>query len=415
VFLTSFKADNDRSPWGGFWFNPVSKGGYNSQYVTADTAVHVTAVFSCVAVLSESFAILPPILYKQNGRNKDRITNHWVYKLLAKKPNRYQNAFEWREMGQGHLALRGNFYNEIYTNSRGQITELMPIHPDKTTIKVKQDGNYVYEVTRPNGQKDTLTREEVFHIRGFGSDIYKGYNPIEIAREAIGIAQAQQSYGSRFFDNDAKPSSGVITHPGSFKDTEAKRLFREGLQEQQAGFNKGKFLVLEMGMDYKSVGISNTDAQFLENRKFSVEEIARLFRVPPHRIGHLERSTNNNIEHQGLEFVTYTMTPWAERWEAAIESDLIPEADEIEIEFDFKRLLRGDQKSRSAYYHAGVLDGWMTRNEAREEEGYNPIDGLDEPLRPLNMMPEEEAEEMHEIEKEKATMEPENEKTTAVS
>jgi HK97 family phage portal protein len=147
-------------------------------------------------------------------------------------------------------------------------------------------------------------------------------------------------------------------------------------------------------MKYHDIGVSNADAQFLETRKFSIEEIARLFRVPPHRIGHLERSTNNNIEHQGLEFVTYTMTPWAERWEAAIEADLLPDDSDLEIEFDFNRLLRGDSKARAAYYHSGVLDGWLTRNEPRIAEGLDPIDGLDEPLRPLNMVPEDEADEL---------------------
>lgn len=392
MFLTGFNASEDRSPFGDFWFTPVGSKSLTGQRVTPDSAMRITAVYRCVAVLAESFSILPPVLYRQNGKKKERVTNHWLYKLLAKRPNRYQNAYEWRQMMQGHLSLRGNAYNEIIANGRGEITELLPIHPDAVTIQLKTNGDYSYLITNRDGSKYTLERGEIWHIKGLAPDIYKGYSPIELARDTIGIAQAAQDYGARFFINDAKPS-GWIENPGSFKDVEAKRTFRESWQKMQGGANRGKAAVLDNGMKYHEIGVSNADAQFLETRKFSIEDIARLFGVPPHRVGHLDRSTNNNIEHQGLEFVTYTMTPIAEAWEASIEAELLPEDDELEIEFDFSRLLRGDSKSRSAYYHAGVLDGWLTRNEARAGENLDPIDGLDEPLRPLNMMPESEADE----------------------
>ena len=408
MFLSSFKASaEDRSPWGDFWFQPVGAQSLSGQRVTPDSALQITAVFACVAVLAESFAILPPVLYRQNGRKKDIITKHWLYTLLAKRPNRYQNAFEWREMCQGHLALRGNCYNRIIANARGEITELLPINPDSVSIKIKTDGNFYYEIKSRTGSSEILTRGEVWHVKGLAPDIYQGYSPLAVAREAIGTALSAQSYGGKFFANDAKPNGGWIEFPGQFKDREAKQLFRESWQSMQAGNNRGKTAVLDMGMKYHEIGVSNTDAQFLEIRKFSIEEIARLFRVPPHRIGHLERSTNNNIEHQGLEFVTYTMTPWAERWEAAIEADLLPEGDDLEIEFNFERLLRGDAKSRTAYYHSGVLDGWMTRNEARVAENLPPLDSLDEPLRPLNMVSEADVEE-EELEEEQ----PENANNT---
>lgn len=397
MFLSGFKADNDRSPWGDFWFSPVGATSQTGQRVSPDMALQITAVFACVAVLAESFAILPPVLYRQNGDKKQKITNHWLYKLIAKRPNRFQNAFEWREMCQGHLALRGNCYNRIVANGRGEISELIPINPDAVSIQIKTNGDYNYLVKNRDGSQDVFDRGEIWHVKGLSPDIYQGYSPITLAKDAIGTAFSAQSYGARFFANDAKPMGGIIENPNSFKDIEAKRIFRESWQSQQGGINRGKVAILDNGMKYHEIGISNTDAQFLETRKFSIEEIARLFRVPPHRIGHLERSTNNNIEHQGLEFVTYTMTPWAERWEAAIEADLLPEGEDLEIEFEFERLLRGDSKARAAYYHSGVLDGWMTRNEARIKENLDPIDGLDEPLRPLNMMPDSEADEADEL------------------
>jgi hypothetical protein len=220
-----------------------------------------------------------------------------------------------------------------------------------------------------------------------------GMSPIELARESLGMALAAQDYGARFFANDAKPTGGWIEFPGSFKDTEAKKVFRESYQQAQSGPNRGKVLVLENGMKFHEVGVTNKDAQFLELRKFQITDIARLFRVPPHMIADLERATFSNIEQQSLEFVMHTMTPWAERWEASIESELLLEGDDIEIEFDFANLMRGDAASRSSYYQSGIQNGWLTRNEARVSENLNPIDGLDQPLRPLNMVEEDAAEE----------------------
>jgi len=390
MFASLFKAE-DRSPFGNYWFEPVGTRSMAGMQVTPDSAMRVSAVYACVRELSQSFAVLPVEFYRQQGRKRVKVTNHPLYKLLRKRPNRWQNAYEWREMLQGHIALRGNAYNYVSANSRGEIKELIPLHPDRVKIAIKSDGDYGYEYTERGGQKTTYAREEIWHIKGLAPDIYRGYNPIELARDSVGTALAAQEYGARFFANDAKPTGGWIEHPGSFKTPEAKKQFRDSWQQMQSGFNRGKTAILEGGMKYHDIGISNVDAQFLETKKFGIEDIARMFGVPPHRIGHLERSTNNNIEHQGLEYVTYTMMPIAERWEASIEAELLFDDDEIEIEFNFSRLLRGDSKSRGSYYKDGILTGWMTRNEAREMENLNPIDGLDEPLRPLNMMPESEA------------------------
>lgn len=393
MWLSGFKASEDRSLFGDFWFTPVGNASLSGARVTADSALQVTAVYACVKVLAESLAILPPILYERKGNKKVIITNHWLYKLLKKRPNRYQNAYQWREMLQGHLALRGNAYNEIIANARGEITELLPIHPDAIKVQIKADGSYNYRISYQDGSSQIKERGEIWHLKGLSPDIYQGYNPIQVARDSIGTALSAQSYGAKFFANDAKPQGGWIENPGAFKDVEAKRIFRESWQSQQGGANRGKTAILDNGMKYHEIAVSNADAQFLETKKFSVEDISRFFGVPPHRIGHLERSTNNNIEHQGLEFVMYTMAPWAERWEAAIEFDLVPEDSGIEIEHDFTRLLRGDSKARTAYYQSGVLTGWLTRNEARVAENLDPIDGLDEPLRPLNMVSEAEADE----------------------
>ena len=294
-------------------------------------------------------------------------------------------------MLQGHLALRGNAYCQIITNPRGEINELLPIHPDRVRVEVMRSGEFRYRVTDRFGDETILPRSGIWHLRGLSSDGVMGMNPIELARESLGIALAAQDYGARFFANDAKPSGGWIEFPGSFKDPEAKKVFRESYQAAQSGANRGKVLVLENGMKFHEVGVTNKDAQFLELRKFQITDIARIFRVPPHMIADLDRATFSNIEQQSLEFVMHTMTPWAERWEASIEAELLLDNDPLEIEFEFANLMRGDAASRSAYYQSGIQNGWLTRNEARIAENLNPIDGLDEPLRPLNMVEENHA------------------------
>ncbi len=384
---------SDRSPWGDFWFEPVSIRSSSGIRVSADSALRLSAVYAAVRILSETMASLPFGLYRQKpDGGKEVVTEHWLYQLFAKRPNQFQNPFEWREMLQGHLALRGNAYNRIVANTRGEITELLPIHPDRIRMEMTPSGDFRYRVTDRLGNETMVPRGEIWHLRGLSSDGLMGMSPIELARESIGMALAAQDYGSRFFANDAKPTGGWIEFPGSFKDNEAKKVFRESYQQAQAGANRGKVLVLENGMKFHEVGVTNKDAQFLELRKFQITDIARLFRVPPHMIGDLDRATFSNIEQQSLEFVMHTMTPWAERWEASIEADLLLDDDKLEVEFDFANLMRGDAASRSTYYQSGIQNGWLTRNEARIAENLDPIEGLDEPLRPLNMVENSDAE-----------------------
>ena len=389
-FFDRFKASSeDRSAYGDFWFEPVSVRTVSGARVSADSAMRLAAVYACVRILAETMASLPIVVYRRRpDGGKDKDTDHWLYRLLVKRPNRYQNAFEWREMLQGHLALRGNAYCQIITNPRGEIAELIPIHPDRIKLELLSSGDYRYRVTDRFGKESVLPREDVWHLRGLSSDGLIGMSPIELARESLGMALAAQDYGARFFANDAKPTGGWIEFPGSFKDAEAKRVFRDSYQAAQSGANRGKVLVLENGMKFHEVGVTNKDAQFLELRKFQMTDVARLFRVPPHMIADLDRATFSNIEQQSLEFVMHTMTPWAERWEASIASELLLESDDLEVEFNFANLMRGDAASRSAYYQSGIQNGWLTRNEARAAENLNPIDGLDEPLRPLNMVEE---------------------------
>ena len=379
----------DRSPWGDFWFESTGSRTAAGVRVSAESAMRLAAVYACVRVLSETLAALPLVVYRaRSDGGKDRVKDHWLYQLLGRRPNRFQNPFEFRETLQGHLALRGNAYCQIVSNAKGEVVELNPLHPDRIRLELLDSGDYRYRFTDRGGREIIFPRGEIWHLRGLSSDGLMGLSPIELARDSLGTALAAQDYGGRFFANDAKPTGGWIEFAGTFKDSEARKVFRESYQQSQSGTNRGKVLVLESGMKFHEVGVTNKDAQFLELRAFQITDIARLFRVPPHMIGDLSRATFSNIEQQSLEFVMHTMTPWAERWEASIESELLLADDPVEVEFDFANLMRGDAASRSAYYQSGIQNGWMTRNEARIAENLNPIDGLDEPLRPLNMVEE---------------------------
>ena len=388
-FLSRLLASGDRSPYGGFWFEPVGVHTTAGLRVSADSALQLSAVFACVRIIASQFASLPFTLYRNRpDGGKDRVTDHPAYRLLARKPNPYQNAFEWREMMAGHLVLRGNAYNQIVTDGRGNITALMPLHPDRIRILLGASGDYRYQYTDPAGNLVNFARGEIWHLRGLSSDGIIGLSPIALARNALGGAMAAQDYGARFFANDATPTGGWIEYPGSFKDKQAREQFRESLQEAQSGINHGKLAVFEFGMKYHQISVTPEDAQFLETRRFQVTDIARWFGVPPHKIGDLDRATNNNIEQQALEFVQETLGPMAERWEASIEAELLFDDEDLEAEFQFSQLMRGDSQSRATFYNMGINSGWLTRNEARIAENLNPLPGLDQPLRPLNMAEE---------------------------
>lgn len=392
MFISQIKAsDGDRSPWGGFWFSPTSTSTMSGMRVSADTAMQLSAVYRAVALVSGHMAMLPIVFYESGTRK--RIKKHPLLKLLNKRPNRYQNAFEWREMLQGHLELRGNAYNEIISNARGEIVELMPRHPDKVKIEQLDTGEYRYRITAQDGTSRTLARGEIWHIRGLSSNGITGLSVIECARESFGLGLAAQSYGARFFANDAKPSGGWIEYPGTIKDKESRLAVREQMQDAQSAANRGKLMVLDRAMKYHEVGVSNSDAQFLETKKSTISDIARWFGVPPHKIGDLEKATFSNIEQQALEYIQDALQPRGTRLEFSIEAELLFDDEEIDVEFDYKELLRGDSAARRAYYKDGILTGWLTRNEARLDEGRESLLGLDEPLRPLNMVEESDAEE----------------------
>lgn len=386
MFSSLFRASDvgDRSPWGDWFFQPVPWRAGGRQAVSAQTAMQLAAVFASVRVLAESMGILPFMLYrpKTAKRRRTLVTDHWLVRLM-RRPNRFQNRFAWRLMLQGHLALRGNAYCQIVGDGAGGISELLPLHPDRIRPELLSNGEYRWVYTGADGTTQRFTRDEVWHLSGLSDDGITGLAIVDQQRNVIGAAQAMQDYGARFFENDAKPTGGWLEYPGKIPNDETKKTLRKSIGESIGGKNRHKTLVLDQGMKYHEVGLTNKDSQFLEARNYSRTEIAAMFRVPPHMIGDLSRATFSNIEQQSIDFWRGTMAPWAECWQASLEW-LLGDDEDFEAHFDFRALLRGDSVSRSQYLQSLVLSGVLMRNEGREMEGYDPIDGLDEPLVPVN-------------------------------
>lgn len=354
--------------------------------VNATSAMRSSAVFACVLVISETVAQLPLILYQRIGDRKQRASAHRLYSLLHDMPNDFQTSFDWRLAKTVHILTHGAGYSFINRSVTGDVLELLPMRPEK--VEVKQDKNFrlSYVFTDTDGNQIPLHQDQVFRIIGFTTDGWSGVSPIEYHRQSIGISIAADKHSALSFKNGAK-HSGILESDGHFSSNEVAVRVRESWDESYGGNNLGKTALLEDGLKWKPVTQTNKDLQYIETLKYRVEDIARIFRIPPHKIGHLERSTNNNIEHQGLEFLTDTMMPWFIRWEQAIARDLLGrEAAKLYFaEFLVEGMLRGDLASRGEYYSKAVGGPWMSANEARVRENQNPVNGHDEILKPLNM------------------------------
>lgn len=365
--------------------------------VSERSAMQLTAVYACVRILAEAVAGLPLHLYKRNENGTEKAVNHPLYFLLYDEPNIEMTSFVFRETLMTHLLLWGNAYAQIIRNGKGEVMALYPLMPDRMSIdRDSKTGRIYYEYTTTSddplskkGMSVKLAAHDVFHIPGLGFDGLVGYSPIAMAKNAIGSAIACEEYGARFFANGATPG-GVLKHPGTIKDPSK---IRESWQTAFGGSrNAGRVAVLEEGMKYTPVSIAPEQAQFLETRKFQIDEIARIFRVPPHMIGDLEKSSFNNIEQQSLEFVKYTLDPWVSRWEQAIRRSLLNEHEKKDYIFKFNvdGLLRGDYESRMSGYATARQNGWMSANDIRELEGMDRIsaeDGGDLYLVNGNMLP----------------------------
>lgn len=349
--------------------------------VNERTAMQTTAVYACVRILAEAVASLPLHVYEyQDDGGKKPVHDHPLYYLLHDEPNPEMTSFVFRETLMNHLLIWGNAYAQIIRDGAGRVLGLYPLLPDKMEVQRDDKGNIYYVYSRNSDENPTfkeygnikLKAEDVLHIPGLGFDGLIGYSPIAMAKNAVGMTLACEEYGASFFANGANPG-GVLEHPGVLKDPSK---VRESWNSVYRGVNNAhKIAVLEEGMKYQQIGIPPEEAQFLETRKFQINEIARLYRIPPHMVGDLDKSSFSNIEQQSLEFVKYTLDPWVIRWEQSLQRSLLlpGEKGKYFIKLNVDGLLRGDYQSRMNGYAVGRQNGWFSANDIREMENMNPI------------------------------------------
>ena len=371
IFSGLFRSrDKPKNRVGGGW-NFLFGGTTSGKAVNERTAMQTSAVYACVRILAESVAGLPLHVYERTANgSKSTKPSHPLYRLLHDEPNREMTSFVFRETLMSHLLLWGNAYAQIIRDGRGFPIALYPLLPDRMAVDRNESGELVYTYQSDKGQVK-LRRENVLHIPGLGFDGLIGYSPIAMAKNAVGLALATEDYGATFFANGAN-TGGVLEHPGVIKPEQADRL-RESWQSQFGGANAHKVAVLEEGLKFHQMSIPPEQAQFLETRKFQTNEIARIFRVPPHMVGDLEKSSFSNIEQQSLEFVKYTLDPWVVRWEQSLQQALILPSEKatIFIKFNLDGLLRGDYQSRMQGYSTGIQNGFMSVNDVRGLEDMN--------------------------------------------
>lgn len=349
--------------------------------VNERTAMQTTAVYACVRILAEAVASLPLHVYEyQDDGGKKLVHDHPLYYLLHDEPNPEMTSFVFRETLMSHLLIWGNAYAQIIRDGAGRVLGLYPLLPDKMEVQRDAKGNIYYVYSRNSDENPMfkeygnikLKAEDVLHIPGLGFDGLIGYSPIAMAKNAVGMTLACEEYGASFFANGANPG-GVLEHPGVLKDPSK---VRESWNSVYRGVNNAhKIAVLEEGMKYQQIGIPPEEAQFLETRKFQINEIARLYRIPPHMVGDLDKSSFSNIEQQSLEFVKYTLDPWVIRWEQSLQRSLLlpGEKGKYFIKLNVDGLLRGDYQSRMNGYAVGRQNGWFSANDIREMENMNPI------------------------------------------
>lgn len=350
----------------------IENPSLSGMYVSEENSITVSGVFACVRVIAEDIASLPLPLYKRLPRGKEKAVDHPLYYLIHDSPNEDMTAFAFKEAMMTNLLLWGNAYAQTIRDKNGQIVSIHPLLSSRMTVTKDQNGELKYSYTNEKGETFTLKKEQLLHIGGIGFDGISGLSPISVAREAIGLAKATEVYGNKFFANGARPG-GVLEHPGTLKDPSKVRESWEAVYK--GANNAHKIAVLEEGMKYHDIGMPQKDAQFLETRQFQLNEICRIFRVPPHLVGDLSRSTFSNIEHQSIDYVVHTLRPWLVRWEQAINLNLLNvfERKDYFAKFNVDGLLRGDFATRMNGYAVGRQNGWYSANDIRELEDLNPI------------------------------------------
>lgn len=373
------------------WDTEPSPRNPSGVRIDPDTALRSTVVLACARVLAESIGGLPLHLYKRDpSGGKSIAREHPLYNVLHSTPNSWQTSFEWREQAMLHLCLHGNAYNELRAGIAGAVSELIPLHPSRMKVERIENGRLRYVYTEPSGEKTIYTQDQIMHLRWLSNDGVTGMVPVELARDAIGLARACEIHGASYFGNGARP--GIVLETDNMIPQEAATALRDNWERTHRGADRAsKTAVLMGGLKAHELGGNNQESQFLESRRFQVEEICRLYRVPPHLVGDLTRSSFSNIEQQSIDFVQHTLLPWLRRFETAFARDLIVDNVTYFAEFDTRGLLRGDASARASYYQTLWNLGVASVNEIRGWENLNPVEAGDTRFVQLNMQTLEQA------------------------
>ena len=360
-----------------FSFGTANSG----EKVDEQSAMQISTVYACVRLLAETVAALPLHLYRytDGGKGKESAFDHPLYRILYRQPNDEMSSFIWRETMMTHLLLWGNAYSQIIRDGRNNVLGLYPLLPENVEVDRDEQGQlyYIYhaytdEVPGEQNQDIYFRKDEILHIPGLGFNGLVGFSPIAMMKNSLGTTLAVEKYGASFFKNGAQPS-GVLEHPGVLKDPQK---IRDNWTAVYGGANNAhRVAVLEEGMAYKAISLPPEDSQFLSTRQFGVEEICRIFRVPPHMVQSLEHATFSNIEHQSIDFVVHTLTPWLVRFEQAIIKELLleEEQDVLFPKFNVDGLLRGDYQSRMNGYATGISNGFLSPNDIHRLENMDLI------------------------------------------
>jgi len=357
-------------PTDPYWTNLAAlRGG-----VTPRSAESVSAVYACVSAVAETIASLPLILYRRTADDgRDRARDHPLYRVLHEAPNPQQTALEFRELMQASVLLRGNAYAEIVRGYDGQVRELLPLHADRVQVLKLDTGRLGYEVFDDDGRRRRLVQEEVFHLRHRSADGVLGVSPITAAREVVELAIAEREHGTATFRNGTK-ATGILKFPGKLSAQQREAIAQSWSSQHAGASNHGKTPILEEGVDYTPVSMTLEDAEWIQARQFSVEEVCRLFRVPPTVVGDLRHGNYSNSVEMARQFVTLTLRRHLTMWEQAIGRCLLTEAGRrvYFAEHSVEGLLRGDALNRAEFYRRAIDDGWLGTDEVRRLENLPP-------------------------------------------
>lgn len=348
--------------------------------VTPDTAQGVSACYAAVALIAEAIGALPLRLYRKDGDDRTTATEHPLHTVLHRAPNASQSATEFWEWMVSSMLLTGNAYAKVTRGFDGQCRALDPMVTDRVTIMRKGETIAGYEYTNRDGVRERLLPTEVFHLRHrAGSDPLVGVSPISAARAVIQLAQAEAQHGQSTFDNGTR-ASGILSMPGRLKPEQRQAIAQSWQSQYAGGANAGKVPIMEEGSTFTPISLSLADSEWVASRRFSVEEVARIFKVPPVLIGDLSHSTYSNSVAMDMFFAKHTLGRHLSAIEGAINRQLLtPQAARsMYAEFSLEGLLRGASTERAAFYSSAINDGWMLRSEARKLENLPAIEGIDD-------------------------------------